>query len=336
MAHLDTLRLLRHGHFAPFVSRHTLPAIAALLAIWPASLWFDDYRIALVTIYTQQLLVLIASHVGAKWPYRLGFNRDYFQRAFAFGWPLLANSLLMYLILNGDRIIVGNQLGVEMLGWFSAAVMLTYLPISLIARSFQILFLPQMAKHQESDARLQRQYDLAMSSYAILAVSFVAGTTLVGGQVLVLLFGQKFAPATPYLVLLAMMQGIRLLRSASALAAMARAETKNPLYTNMVRSAFILISFSTALLTKDIFLMILVGIAGEIVATLAAALIAQSSVRLSSRHACFVLGATVAACAAIVGTELMGWTPWLLVPATAILLYSSRDLLDKFRELLRK
>lgn len=336
LAHLDSLRLQRHGQFAPSVIRQTLPPIVALIAIWPAYIWLKDYRLVLVTIYAQQIALLVASHIGAQRPYRLGFNRSHMKRAFAFGWPLMANALLIYFVVNGDRIVVSNQFGIETLGWFSAAVMLTLMPINFVANALQTLALPAMAKQQDDSIGLQRQFDLVASLFALIGVGFVSGTALLGREVLTLMFGVKFVPATPYLLLLSIMQAIRMLRVACSIASMARGETKNPLYTNVVRGVFIPMSLLVALSTHDIFLMIAVGIVGEIVATLTGAWLAHRKVDLARQQFHFIFISTVIACVTIAAVALNGWPIVLLLPTGLLFLYAIRNLLLQARSLIRK
>jgi len=142
MVNNDSYRLQRHGRFAPSMIRQMIPPLVGVLAIYPAYLWLGDYRVVIVTIYVQNLALLLATHYGAERRYALGFDRAIARRAFAFGWPLFLNSLLIYFVINGDRMVVSNQFGIETLGWFSAAVMLTLMPMNFVAKTVQTLILP--------------------------------------------------------------------------------------------------------------------------------------------------------------------------------------------------
>lgn len=335
LAHLDSLRLQRQGRYLPSMLRQTVPPIVALITIWPAYLLFGDFRLALLTIYAQQLALLLATHLGARQPYRLRYDRENFRRAFAFGWPLMANALLLYVVFNGDRIIVSNRFGLQTLGWFSAGVMLTMLPMNFVAKSFQSLLLPVLARHQDDPPRLQRLYEQTASLLAIVAAGFVIGTALAGREVITFVFGHKFEPALPYLLLLALMQGLRLIRAASALAALSRAETKNPLIANLVRGLFIALSLALAVLTRDIYLMLAAGIAGEVAAGIVAAWQAERMLRLAARHAVLVTLVTALLGGAVVLVALDGWSPWIVMPALLLFLWVVRDVLFHARDLLK-
>ncbi len=335
-SHLDPYRLQRQGRFGPSVIRQILPQALSLVAIWPAYLMFRDFRAMLVLLFVQQIASLIASHIGAERPYRMRFDREITARAFRFGWPLLINGVLMFFVFNGDRMVVSNQFGLDTLGWFSAAVTLTLNPAMLVARSLQTLILPSMARVQDDPARLQLQNDRLVGLVAIVYVGFVAGVALFGAPVLILIFGAKFAPAAPFLLLLAIMQGIRLMRAVPALAAMARAETKNPLYTNIVRGLFIPVALLVALWTRDIYWMLATGIFGEAIAAVASAWLARRMVGIRARH--FLVAFTTASLvvAGMAGVKLMGWPAWFVLPIALPFLFSVRDTVLHIRDLVRR
>lgn len=334
--HLDPFRIQRQGRFGPSVTRQLLPQVASLLAIWPAYQIFPDFRVMLILLFVQQIASLILSHLGAERPYRLRFERGVTGRAFSFGWPLMINSVLMFFVFNGDRMVVSNQFGLDTLGWFSAAVTLTLNPAMLVARSLQTLILPSMARVQDKQARLQLQNDRLIGLVAIIYVSFVAGVALIGGPVLVLIFGIKFGPAEPFLLLLAIMQGIRLMRAVPALAAMAKGETKNPLYTNIVRSLFIPVALLVALWTHDIYWMLATGITGEAIAALASAWLAKRMGGIHARHFLVTFTTASLVVAGMAAVKLMVWPIWSVLPVFMLFLFSVRDTIWHLGELIRR
>jgi O-antigen/teichoic acid export membrane protein len=198
-------------------------------------------------------------------------------KVIAFGWPLIANGLLMFLILNGDRMVVLNRFGPAALGWFSAAVMLTLMPANLIAKSLQTITLPALAQAQDDPAAFRRIYEASVAAAALVVMAMVMATLLLGEFAVTLLFGAKFLPASTYLTALACMNGLRLFRAIPAIAAMARGETRDPLYANLVRVVGVPAALVAALVSDAIAPMIVAGILAELVsATLAG--------RLARRH----------------------------------------------------
>lgn len=333
---LDSYRQQREGRFGPTVARQLIPQVASLAAVWPAFLWLGDYRAMLVSILVQQIVLLGVTNLTSAQPFAIRYDRQISARVFRFGWPLFVNALLMFFVANGDRMIVSNQFGLTALGWFSIAFMLTLMPTMMIARSLQTLMLPAMAKVQDNLPQLQRQNDLLASLVMLILVGFVGFFALFGELILVHIFGEKFRPAEPFLVLLAIMQGIRLVRAVPALTAMATAETKNPLYTNIVRGLAIPVALGVAVVTHNIYWMLVAGIAGEVFSALAAGWLAQRMVGIGMRHYLATLGAALLLCGAIAGAALLKWWWWLPLPAAIPFLLSTRSFWFHARELLRR
>lgn len=317
----DLFRQQRQGKFLSTTVRQIIPQVVSLVLVWPAYLLTRDHRAVLIVIFAQVFVSVIISYIAAEHPFRPRFIEGISQRAYRFGLPLIINTIVMFVVVNGDRMIVSNQFGLSVLGWFSVAVMLTMMPTMLIARSLQTLFLPVLSAVQHDRALLQTRNDILVSMAMILFVGFVGGMALLGIFFIKLMFGAKFLPAVPFLTLLAMMHGIRLVRALPALAAMATAETKNPLYANLIRMVAIPVALGVAIVTRDIFWMLAAGIVGECVAALAAAWFGQRMVGINMRHFGISFGAAILFGAAIISVANFDYDLWvLLLPAVLFLL----------------
>lgn len=320
--HLDIFRMQREHRFGPSAIRQITPQVLSLAALWPAYLAFGDYRTALAAILVQQVGALVASHVGAKRPFRMAWDPGIAGRAVRFGLPLLLNGGMLYLVTNGDRMLVANLFGLDSLGWFSAALLLTLNPLLLVARSLQTLFLPILSRAQDDLRRMQQVYEFLNGLVALCVLGFVIGAALLGGIVIEALYGARYLRAEPILLLLALMQGIRLMRTVPSIPAMAVAQTTNPLYSNLVRIAFIPAALFVGLRTHDLHLMIGIGIAGEAVATFAAIELLRRKVGLRTRAVMLRLVRDLLAMACIGAVALLGAGYWLLaLPVAVGLLY---------------
>lgn len=324
--HLDSHRLQRHGRFGPWAIRQIVPPMISLVVIYPAFFWLGDYRAALVSILVQQTGLLAATFVGAERSFQFAGDRAIARRALAFGAPMMLNALLMYFIMNGDRLIIANQFGIASLGWFSAAVTLTLMPINFVAKTAQTALLPTLSKHQDDGPILQRHYDHLVAGASLITVLFTAGVALFGWLVLRLVFSAKFEPADPFLLLLGFAQGIRLMRAVPALIAMAKAETTNPLYSNLARGFFIFIALLVAIMTGNIYMMLMIGIAGEVIATIVAIWLLQRNLAVSGRNGYLALLTCVLLCCVICGVELANWPLWTLLPAALPFLFMASKL----------
>ena len=60
-------------------------------------------------------MTALVSHLVAERPYRLVLDREIMAESLRFGWPLLVNGVLLFVVFNGDRVIVGHGLGMATL-----------------------------------------------------------------------------------------------------------------------------------------------------------------------------------------------------------------------------
>ena len=142
LVHFDIFRLQRQLNYIPSVISTTVPALLSVILIWPLYALFEDYRVMLGIILAQGLATMVMSHLFAKRRYQLTLTRDIVSHALRFGWPLLINGILIFFVFQGEKIIVGREIGLEALAIFSMGFTLTLWPAMLLANSVQSIFLP--------------------------------------------------------------------------------------------------------------------------------------------------------------------------------------------------
>lgn len=329
--HLGTYRAQRAGRFGPQALRSFLSQPIGLLAVFPGYWWFGDYRAMVVAIFAQQLSAIVLTHVAVGERFAVARDPAVWRRALAFGWPMTINGLLMFWVLNGDRMIVNNRFGAEALGLFSAALLLTLTPANLIAKTLQTITLPMLAREQDSPARFQTIHDRNTSLAALIALAMVAAAMLLGELAVTLLFGARYVAAADVLALLAAVSGLRLMRAMSAIAAMARGETRNPLYTNILRAATIPVALLVAIRTSDLAAMLWVGVAGEFASAAFSALLARRRAGVGARHFLIVLAVSTTAMALGIAAENILAARLALGPMLILALFACRNLLDRRR-----
>jgi O-antigen/teichoic acid export membrane protein len=241
LQHFDIHRLNRHMRFWPVVLTGGVPALISLLAVWPLYIWLGDYQVMLWAIIVQMVLMTIVSHIVAERPYRLLLDRTIMMGALRFGWPLLVNGILMFGVFNGDKLIVGREMGMEALAIFAMGFTLTLTPTLVMAKSAQNFFLPQLSKtDRTNNAGVIRFQHLSM---AVLQVSLLNGIILViiiaafGPFLVKTLLGDKYSSLIPLLMPLAVLQAFRVAKSGSAVVALSSGHTANAMQANLVRVA---------------------------------------------------------------------------------------------------
>ena len=96
----------------------------------------------------------------------------------------------------------------------------------------------------------------------------MVGVSLFGGDLLLLLFGEKYSQAVEMVAWLGLMQGVRLAKAGPMIVALACADTKNPMISNSVRGLAFIIAIYAAWLNLDIKVIVMIATLGEVVSFL--------------------------------------------------------------------
>ncbi|WP_220750773.1 oligosaccharide flippase family protein, partial [Jannaschia sp. AI_61] len=265
--HFDIHRLNRAMRFWPTVLSAAVPALAALLVVWPLSVVYGDWRVMLWSIVVRAALIATVSHVVAERPYRLVLDRAVMGQALRFGWPLLVNGMLLFAVFQGDKLIVGRELGMEPLALFAMGVTLTLTPTLVTAKSTQNFFLPQLSKVDRETPEGRARFDhLAAVTLQISLVSgllLVAALFVLGPPLVAALLGDKYQALVAFLVPLAVAQALRVAKAGAGVVAMAGGETRNAMQANLVRVAALPLAWWAVVQGADLRAVIVIGILGE-------------------------------------------------------------------------
>lgn len=233
--HLDMFRVQREMNFTPFAINVVASPVLSFVAIGGIYLIYPDFRIMLGAIITQQLAQVVLSHALAKRRFALAWDMAYVRRALSFGLPLLMNGVLAMIILQGERMMVANQLDLTTLGWFSAAFLLATAPTRILVNTASSLFLPKLSKVQDDRAAFNAQAVLSLEVNLYLGLWMAVGLSVAGPLLLVGFFGPDYAPGAAVLVILGMGQAVRVARTGCNTIAMAAGQTLSLLHMSLVR-----------------------------------------------------------------------------------------------------
>lgn len=336
LQHFDMHRLKRHLNFRPWVVTQAIPPLISLLALWPLALWFGDYRIMLVALFVQAGAMVILSHAMAERRYGVSLDFGLIKRATVFGWPLLLNGMLLFGVFNGERLIVGRELGMSQLAVFSMAITLTLTPTLVLAGAVQSLFLPQLSAARDRAESFRWLGVAAVEAGLAIGVVLILGIVALGGPVVHLLLGPKYVAIFEILVPMAVMQAVRVAKTGGSTVALAKERSGNAAVANLVRVLSLPISWFAVIRTGDVLTVIYIAVAAEILGYLIALWLAARRAGLSLRPLILpsVLSA-LAGAAAIMESHVrpplaglvdhLGWTRWgvVLVCLAALLSMSA-------------
>jgi lipopolysaccharide exporter len=150
-------------------------------------------------------------------PYRPRFRwvgvhaRDLFR----FGKWVMISSILAYITLNLDDILVGRMVGVAALGFYRMAYNFSQAPASEFSAVTSQVAFPTYSKLQDDLPRLRRAFLGTFHLVAFIALPLAAGTALVADDLTIGLLGPKWAPMIGALELLCIVGAVRALSGAT-------------------------------------------------------------------------------------------------------------------------
>ena len=189
----------------------------------------------------------------------MSFDRDVMGRAVRFGWPLLVNGVLLFLVMHGEKLVVGRELGMAALGLFAMGFTLTLTPTLVLARSTQAFFLPQLSALQDEPERFDRMAATTMQADIAAGLVVAAAVVVLGPPFVVLVLGEKYAALGALMPWLAVLQAVRAFKAGASTVALARGRTGNAMIANLPRVAAV--GLSWAALARGEGLVTVVGIA---------------------------------------------------------------------------
>lgn len=280
LTHLDPHRMNRRMQYRQTVAIAVLSALVSVVMIWPLSRFFTDYSLMLYVVVVQSLTGFVLSHLMAERPYRWAFDPAVIKESLRFGWPVILGAILLFLVFNGERLIIGRELGMGPLAVFSMAFSLVLTPTLVLEGSAQSFFLPQLSAARDDRARFEHLAMATLQCFLLLGAVTLLGVGLLGGPVVHLLLGPKYAAALPILTWLAILQGIRVTKSGSSAITLALGHSETGMVSSLMRVALMPLAWYVTTIGGNLLEVIWIGCLGEIVGFVASLMLARHRLKL--------------------------------------------------------
>lgn len=276
LAHQDMSRLQRQLNYKPLLTADVISQLVSVLCAWPLASWLGNYSAILYLIIIQVVTRTIISHVTAERSYNWGWEPHHARQIIAFGWPLLINGILLFLIMQGDRFVIGAADNLfsrvtyskTLLGFYSAAFVLSSSIVDAILSVLVPLMLPLLSNVQNNPEQFQKRCRFCIHFFS--SISGISGIffILMGGWLMMIVYGHQYAAAGSLMIWLGVMNSIRLLRTAPTTISLAKGDSLNPTISNMFRALSFILAFIFAARGMDIVWIATSAFIGEILATI--------------------------------------------------------------------
>ena len=275
--HLDTRRFERELLYWPGLVIKSLAAFAGLVSAIAAVLVLESYSAILISYIVQMAVQVIGSHMVAQRPYALGFDTRHRRELVAFAMPLLLNSTILFLLAQGDRLLVASAFGVRELADYGVAVVLSGGVAMLVIKTTGLVYLPILSGHKPGSAQFDRRYEICGAITASLAIVVGAGFWTLGPSAIQFIYGDKYH-AVPLLAgMLGTQATFRIFRHWQQVGYLSAGTTKRLLLTNIVSAAGPALAAITIYFGSSIVIIAVCMAIGEVLAALASASAEPSS-----------------------------------------------------------
>jgi O-antigen/teichoic acid export membrane protein len=263
LSHLDAYRMTRDLRYGPSVLVDVVPQVVSTLVAWPlASLW-PTYAVLVWLLIGKQAVSTLASHLVAETRYRWSFDRGNARDIMTFGWPMVASGFLMFGIMQGDRFAVGMGFPIADLGAYSIAGSLVLVPVATLFKLSGWIMLPLMSSARDDEARYRRLVSDASRMLSLFSGIYAVTMILAGGTLVVYLFGEKYRGAGALTLWLGIAQALRLLSNVPTVSAVARGDTRNVMFSNVLRLSGVALAFVLASVGSSLVLIAVSAVVGE-------------------------------------------------------------------------
>jgi O-antigen/teichoic acid export membrane protein len=309
--HLDIRRAQRSHDFRSeaicMIAADSLGLCAALIAAWLTR----DFTAVVYGFITRAVVMVLSSHIQAKRSYRLGWDSEHAPRLARFAAPLMLNGLMLFVVSQGDRVMVGSQLGVTALGYYSAIVLLIYYPSGVLGSYIHAIFTPLIAAQRDSPGDRDRVSDRLGGQTLILAIAMAVGFAVVTPPLVPILFGARFAQSALLIGLIGVLQTIRFLLTWPTTTALAMGRSTTVLLSNLAHILTFPGAFIGLWLVGGLSGVVVGFIGGELIAAALALALLNRTTHQKPLHGFDRLRALVLTGGAIVSWNLaLGTSPW--------------------------
>ena len=319
LGNLGAFTYARDVRFERSVSIEVIPQLLITLAAWPVAVWLKDFRAFIWLQIGKAALSTLVSYVVGGRRHAFGFQKDFCMEIFRFSWPLMLSGFIMLCSSQGDRLLITKGFSLEQLGTYGVAYVLASAPSFALLKIVGGTALPILSRASGNHTLLRSQYALVAQVFSLCGALFAVGMVIAGEQVIVLLYGSKYAGTGILAAWLSCGHAVRMIRGAPTGVAWSRGETSSQMLGNVVRLAGLALVVPVIWLKGPLFGVAAAGLVGEVLALLAQTIAVQRRHEMAQRL-CLAPVLTGAVCVGL-AVIVAGWLlPERNLPQTAMLL----------------
>ncbi len=277
LLHLDYRRAERRFDYRPLAIVELGASVVMIAALVGAlSLGLLDHRVLVVALVAQAVAQVVLSHGVARRPWQLRFDAAGLARIWQFGAPLALNAGLMFLTLQGDRLIVARWWDWADLALYGIVAQVAFLPALIMGRGAMSVMLPALRAAAARD-RVQQSFARMVRQSAWVGVGFALAFGAAAPFAIQIVYGAALRPEMALAAAFGVAAGLRIWRTPYSVLAIATARTGDPARANSWRALGLLPGLLVALVGLPLAAFAATSALGEAAALIRARLLARHS-----------------------------------------------------------
>ena len=171
---------------------------AAVLGIWMAYQGFGVWALVAQQLFNVTVDTIIL-WITVKWCPSREFSWNRFKRLFAYGWKLLASSLLEAVYNNIRQLIIGRFYSSGDLAFYNRGRQFPDFITSNVNSSIDSVLLPTLASIQDRREQVKQMTRRAIKTSTYIMAPLMLGLAAVAEPMIRVILTEKWLPALPYL-----------------------------------------------------------------------------------------------------------------------------------------
>nr|MDK2851526.1 teichuronic acid exporter [Candidatus Cloacimonadota bacterium] len=172
--------------------------VSGITGITLAYLGFGYWSLAAKTL-CQNLIRVIMLHWTSSWHPKFMYSFVSFKELFNFGSKMMATSLINTIYLNVYKLVIGKYFASAELGYYSKAEQFKNLPSESFQRSIQRVTFPVLSSMIGDRNKLRSGYKRLIKLLFFIISIFMLLMIINAREIILILLGNKWEPAIPYL-----------------------------------------------------------------------------------------------------------------------------------------
>jgi PST family polysaccharide transporter len=141
---------------------------------------------------------------ASEWRPGLNMSRKHYKELFAFGASVTGTNVLTALVRRSDDFLIGYFLGPTLLGYYTIGYRLLLVIIRLVTSITSTVVFPVFSRIQHKPDRMRRAFYNVTQYTSLLAFPVFIGMAVLAQELVLVLFGEKWAPSIPVMQVLAL------------------------------------------------------------------------------------------------------------------------------------